>query len=332
MLKRLLAAIISTLIATGLAFTSSPAFSDECGVSVEGADRYGPTTITVSLSCSTGSGSSTNSNDTNSSGGSGCYTAGGTSIACYIGEYWWSSLFQMYCQVANPPANSLAWHGHLDAEGQPYGTVYDCLVLINDTIKQTSYWADTSAGAPASVVNPETIIRTAVTSLGLHPPTTGVGAYVYPGYEEWGLSWWVGAPMWLWVETTDPLQWGTHTISASESGVSVTATVAPSYVSYDPGDGSAPVTCGNPGTIRPWNRNDLMSNHSPSRCEHTYMTTNTLGDPDSRFSVTATVTWKVTWSATNGQNGSFTTDTTSTSTTSIHIGELRVVRVPNPPR
>jgi len=138
--------------------------------------------------------------------------------------------------------------------------------------------------------------------------------------------------MWLWIDSTDPLEYGTHTITASESGVSITATVTPSYVTYDPGDGSQPVICNNSGTVRPWNRNDLITNHSPSRCEHTYMTINTKGDPDSRFTVTTTVTWKVTWSATNGQNGTFTTNMTSTNTTTIHIGELRVVRVANPPR
>ena len=333
MLRRITILSCCWVIALGLLSYNSPASAETCSADASLGSQYGPGVVSVTLSCSTETGSAgTSVTGTTPDTSPGCFRENGTPVPCFVDDYWWSSLFQTHCKVFSVPADSESWGDHRDDAGNPVGTLYYCLVYIYDVTKATMKWADTSAGAPASVVNPETIIRSAVSSLGLHPPTTGVGAYVYPGYEEWGLSWWVGAPMWLWVETSDPFQWGTHTISASESGVSVTATVAPSYVSYDPGDGSAPVTCGNAGTVRPWNRNDLMSNHSPSRCEHTYMTTNTLGDPDSRFSVTATVTWKVSWSATNGQNGSFTTETTSTSATSIHIGELRVVRVPNPPR
>ena len=175
--------------------------------------------------------------------------------------------------------------------------------------------------------DPQTLVRTAVASLGLHPPEVGVGAYVYPKYEDWGLSWWVGAPLWLWTNTDDDLQWGTHTLTATDGGLSVTATVTSTTISFNPGNGDSPVTCGTPGTPRPWNPNDLLSHHSPSGCEYTYLHTNTLGDKNSRFTVTATVTWTVAWSSSDGQHGTFTTTTTSTDNPAIHIGELRTVLV-----
>jgi hypothetical protein len=71
----------------------------------------------------------------------------------------------------------------------------------------------------------------------LKPPTVGVGAFVYDRYEEWGLSWWVGAPMWLWVDDRDDLQWGTHEISGEDAGLSVSASVRATSVSFDPGNG-----------------------------------------------------------------------------------------------
>jgi len=187
-------------------------------------------------------------------------------------------------------------------------------------------WAATNPSTPAKPgVDPVTLVRTAISSLDLHPPTVGVSAYTYPGYEDWGLSWWVGAPMWLWVDATDTLQWGTHTITANQDSLTVTATITATQVNFDPGDATGPVTCKTPGTPRPWDPNDPLSHHSPTGCEHTYLTTNTLGDTTSRYTVSATVTWTVTWTTNDGQSGNFTTTTTSTTNPAIHVGELRVV-------
>jgi len=135
--------------------------------------------------------------------------------------------------------------------------------------------------------------------------------------------------MWLWVDATDDLQWGTHTISATAGDMSVTATATATSVTFDGGDGSAPKTCHNPGSPRGWHPNDPMSKHSPSGCEHTYLHTNELGNVNSRYEVSAIVTWTVKWSATDEEAGSFTMDVASTTSPSIHVGELRSVMVPN---
>jgi len=287
--------------------------------------------ITAEVTCS---GSSTGSSGTSSSSGNasdgGCYRVDGTPMACWYGDYWWSPAFNTYCQVDNVPPDSSIWDQHRDANGNPVGTYYQCLLTVGGELRNVQRWAnDTPTTPDLPGVDPEALVRTALAELGLHPPTAGVGAYIYPGYEDWGLSWWVGAPMWLWIDTSDPLQWGSHTLTASESGTSGTATVTPTSVTYSTGDGGME-TCTTGGTYRPWNPNDLLSHHSPSGCEHTYMTINTKGDRTSRFTVSATVLWTITWTATTGQAGSFTTTLESTSSASIHVGELHVVTIPNP--
>ena len=258
--------------------------------------------------------------------------ADGTEVACWNSGYWWSYTFNRYCKVASLSDDDPHWDLHRDSAGKPVGTVYQCLLFQDENIynllNQMYVWADdTPVTPPVPGTDPETLVREAVVSLGLHAPDVGVGAYVYPKYEDWGLSWWVGAPMWMWTSNTDDLQWGSHTLTNSDGNLSVTATVTSTSISFDPGNGDSPVVCDSPGTPRPWDPDDLLSHHSPSGCEYTYMRTNTLGDKDSRFTVSATVTWTVTWSSSDGQYGTFTTTTQSADNPAIHVGELRTVLV-----
>ena len=105
-------------------------------------------------------------------------------------------------------------------------------------------------------------------------------------------------------------------------GLTVTATAKSTKVSWDVGDGTAPIVCKNPGTPRPWNPRELMNKHSPLGCEHAYMQTNELGNVNSRYQVSATVIWEVTWSSTDGQYGSFTMEMTSEDDPAVHVVEL----------
>ena len=262
-----------------------------------------------------------------------CYNMAGERVDCWYKDYWWSPANDMWCKAADDRFRASNQDDHIDAAGNYYGTMYRCAnpgregVVVLDAAR----WEPAPAPLRATV-DAETVVKEKVATLELRQPTVGVGAYTYPGHEDWGPSWWVGAPMWLWVDQSDPRQWGTHTLSASLDGVTMTATVDANRVSFDPGDGSEPVVCANPGTYRPWDKNDLLRNHSPSGCEHTYMKTNTLGDRDSRYLVTAAVTWRVTWSATNGQSGAFTTEVASAEPASIHVGEIYTVNGPPPKR
>ncbi|MCL2482354.1 MAG: hypothetical protein FWF43_02830, partial [Propionibacteriaceae bacterium] len=83
-------------------------------------------------------------------------------------------------------ADSPLWDGHRDVNGNPKGTYYRC----GDSDTQclaggVYYWHDAAASTPAKPgVDPVTVVRSAVSSLGLHVPTVGTGAYVYPGYKQ----------------------------------------------------------------------------------------------------------------------------------------------------
>ncbi|MDR0283469.1 MAG: hypothetical protein LBI33_01040 [Propionibacteriaceae bacterium] len=296
---------------------------------------YGGVDVEVSVTTTTGGEGAVGETGGAGSNSSavGCSRRDGSPVECWAGDYWWSSGYQAYCKVLDVPVDSPDWDSHRDASGNPVGTFYTCLRdhvtdFFDDGMR---YWSPDSPSTPGKAgTDPVTVVRTAVASLHLHPPTVGVGAYVYPDYEEWGLSWWVGAPMWLWVDASDPLQWGTHTISATEGGLTVTATVSAKTVSFDPGNGDDPIVCVTAGTPRPWNPHELLSKHSPSGCEHTYLHTNELGNINSRYTVSATVDWEVVWSSSDGQAGSFTTDIPSTESASIHVGQLRIVAVAPP--
>ena len=339
MLRKLIPVLAKVIIATtlvlgGSVLVCSESSADGCTSAATPSDRFGSGSVTVSVSCENQVDGVARA-DTPSGGAAGessepaCYYFS-VKIHCTDGEYQWIPERLQYCKSYDAPADSPDWGMHRDEQGNPVGMLMICHFVVNraDGYGDHVAWMDTPDAQPG--VDPAALVRTAVTSLGLHAPKVGIGAYVYPGYEDWGLSWWVGAPMWLWVNSADDLQWGTHTISAAQDGVSVTATVTSTKTVFDPGDGSRPVLCRVPGTPRPWSGDDLMRNHSPSGCEFTYLETNTMGDRNSRFTVSATTTWLVAWSASDGRSGTFTIDMPSTENPSIHVGEIYTVLVPPP--
>jgi len=208
-------------------------------------------------------------------------------------------------------------------DGATTGQWYACRGASSGGGNVKYFWFDNE---PAATVDAAAVAHRLVDSLGLKPPGVGVGAWVDPGFEAWGRSWWVGAPLWLWIDNSaDSTAWGWHTLSASQSGVTVTASVSPGQVTFTTGDGGS-VSCTTPGTPRSYNPTALLSEHSPSGCEYTYQQTNVLGDPGSRYSVSATVTWSVTYYATNGQRGAFTLQTHSADNPTIHVGQLKSLR------
>jgi hypothetical protein len=97
----------------------------------------------------------------------------------------------------------------------------------------------------------------------------------------------VGVATWLWI---DPGAWGTLTASASAGPVTTTATATPSKVVWNMGDGDT-VTCGGPGT--PYSPSDP---NASTDCSYTWPQAGS-------FTVTATVYWSVTWTATGATGG-----------------------------
>ena len=313
MLKLARVFILLTMIWSVASWTDSPSAADSC-TAENSKSRSG---ATISVSCtSTRNSSSQGSGSTSTQ--TGCSTSGGKSIPCDLIGYPWNTYLQSYCKVS--VQNRISTTGRV---------LYDCLYQQNGMLRIIPLQGPLPT-TPLPSVDPEALTRTAVAKLGLVSPTIGVGAYVYPGYETWGLTWWVGAPLWLWVDSSDSHQWGTHTLSVSEQGTTISATVTATSVSFNPGDGTSPVRCSTPGVSRPWNPNELINRVSPVRCQHIYVTPNRVGDPTSRYVVSASTTWTTVWRTSSGKTGSFTTTTTSMNNPSIHVGQLAAVSVPNP--
>lgn len=146
-----------------------------------------------------------------------------------------------------------------------------------------------SGGAPSSTVPPrsaaqiarDTAQRTAI-------PLPGVRTSPPAGADQL-----VNLPTWLWVE-----DWTPRRASATEGPLTVTVVATPRSVTWRMGDGSS-VVCGR-GT--PWDP-ALREEQQSTDCSHTYKRSSAT-QPDLKYQARATMTWDVTWTATNGESGS----------------------------
>ncbi|WP_152646218.1 hypothetical protein [Streptacidiphilus albus] len=126
----------------------------------------------------------------------------------------------------------------------------------------------------------------------------------------------VGVPTWLWLESS---AWSPVSSTASVPGASVTATATPMSVTWDPGDGSALLTCTGAGT--PWHRGLDPKAPSPD-CGHTFARASDFVS-GGVFTVTATAHWRVAWHGA-GQAGAF-PDLMSTAAVAVQVEEVQTV-------
>jgi hypothetical protein len=129
-------------------------------------------------------------------------------------------------------------------------------------------------------VDPTVLAQQAVKQLGFGSPTIEMS----PPARSSQL---VGVATWLWI---DPEAWGTLTASASAGPVTTTATAVPSKVVWDMGDGDT-VTCDGPGTAY-----STSDPGATTDCSY-------IWPQAGSFTVTATVYWSVTWTATGAPGG-----------------------------
>jgi hypothetical protein len=125
----------------------------------------------------------------------------------------------------------------------------------------------------------------------------------------------VGVATWLWID--DP--WQPLRAQATLAGVTAVVTATPIKVDWDSGDGATPTTCRGPGV--PW---DPAEPDRRSPCTHTYTRRSTLDEPSGVFSLTGTVTYEVSWTATNGESGVLASLTRSSSAALI-VDEIQAV-------
>lgn len=121
----------------------------------------------------------------------------------------------------------------------------------------------------------------------------------------------VGFATWLWV---DDSMWEPFSASASVPGLTVTATATPTEVKWDPGDGSEPIVCDGPGT--PY-RKEVKMKHQRTDCKHVYQY---FGS----YQGSATVTWAVEWTTSNGGGGTLNPLTTTTEF-EMNVGDREAV-------
>jgi hypothetical protein len=143
------------------------------------------------------------------------------------------------------------------------------------------FWVTGAVPAAQTVaVNPVVVAQQAAKQLGFGSPAIEMA-------PPDGSPQLVGVASWLWI---DPGEWQTLSASASAGPVTTTATATPSKVVWDMGDGDS-VTCDGPGT--PYRASDP---NATTDCSYTWP------DPGS-FTVTATVYWSVSWTATGAAGG-----------------------------
>jgi hypothetical protein len=164
--------------------------------------------------------------------------------------------------------------------------------------------------ATQPAVAPEALAQLARRYLPLPPP----GIQTSPAASSDQI---VNVPTWLWV---DPATWGPRSATASVPNESATVTATPVSVTWTMGDGSQ-VVCRGSGT--PYTEGD-PARPSPT-CGHTYLRSSAR-QPGLRYPVTATTTWRITWTATGVVSASGTlAPLLRTSSTTLRVAEVQTV-------
>jgi len=193
-----------------------------------------------------------------------------------------------------------------------------CSVGNAQSIAQGVQWFATGQAPTVATPDPAIVgaqaaseLQLPTPSLALSPVTTG-----YANLAEW--------------LAVTPSIWHLFTTSAQACNAggctTATATATPAIVTWNTGDGSV-VTCNGPGTAY---NPDLGAAAQSTNCSHTYRATsanqpNPEGNPNSAaFTVTAAVTWVVTWSGPDGSAGVLPSLITQAST-SLKVAQIESV-------
>lgn len=127
--------------------------------------------------------------------------------------------------------------------------------------------------------------------------------------------------MWF---STSPDSWTASSKKVCAGALCATATAKPTTLTFDPGNGDSSVSCPGPGTTfqRP-SGGSWVPGRQPQGCDYQY-TTSSYGDPSGEVTSTYTIGWTVTWTATNGQGGTF-NDLQTETTSHFAVAELQSV-------
>lgn len=216
-----------------------------------------------------------------------------------------------YYTAASPPAaDDPAWQTSGKSPGDTSGGFYNptfCLAGA-EGMQGNLRWLPIPT---AATMTPEELARRALSKLRLLPPPM----HLTPGPGKTGL---VSLPVWLWVDA-NANTWGPASDTDTDGPLSVTLTALVERIVWDMGDGDT-VTCTSPGVPYDPAYGDRMS----PECGYAYQHIS-KGQPGDAFTVTATTSWKVTWTANTGATGSIPGVTRTATVGDIRVGELQVV-------
>lgn len=279
-------ALRSLLVAMMLFWLSAiGAHGEAVGVCLE---RNPVTGLCTKMEVSVGTGSQSGGS---AGGGSGGSSAAGERVCSYRGQELrcntsagvWSNSLAAWCRTAEPPPphTDEVWAGRTD------GAVYVCIgpdgSLVPDPGLSFFRWLPAPPDA-VTQAEAEAAARRVLASIGLEAIDLGM----QPRGDTTERMGFVGWHTWLWADSPSDKQWGPVTATASDSGIAVRLTAGATRVQWDMGDG-ATVSCGR-GTAWSAARTQGGKNVASPDCGHVY-------EQDGRYTVTATSTWSVNWSA-----------------------------------
>ena len=224
-------------------------------------------------------------------------------VPCQSPWGWWVDAAQCYVSLLSPQPDKSSdyWQGHTD------GSVYRCATpkTGTDGYVVSIYW---SATTPIGIiaVDPVVLAEQALAALQLRPIRMGMVPEDKPGYV--GL---VGMPVWMWVDTPDPHTYGPATNTASDGSVTVTINAKVAKTLWEMGDGKS-VVCTTAGTAY----QDSDGKQPSPNCGYSYTKQGT-------YTIRATTTWDIAWTANTGQSGTIPLILTATRT--VVIGEVQVI-------
>ncbi|WP_406280896.1 ATP/GTP-binding protein [Embleya sp. NBC_00896] len=130
----------------------------------------------------------------------------------------------------------------------------------------------------------------------------------------------VGLPVWLWIDR-DATSWSVTPLQKTVKlrGVEVTAYAVATRVDWSMGDGTT-VPCYGPGI----KYDAKFENNASHECGYRYATTS-LGKPDDKFAVTATVNWTATYTVNGGGSIPLRQIVATSDVTNARVGELQVL-------
>ncbi|GAB2473221.1 hypothetical protein [Xylanimonas ulmi] len=230
-------------------------------------------------------------------------------IVCSSSDGQWSNAYGCFMKKLDPqPAPDPRF-----PRDRP-GAVYSC-VIPPPHGGSTAIWLENPPDVAAEGPSPREVAQMAVDSMDLH--AIEIGMVPEPGPGKVGI---VGLPVWMWAANPGVSTTGPNTASASAGGITITATARMERITWDMGDG-ATVVCDGLGT--PYE--DRFGKQPSPDCGHTY-STSSAGQPEDRFTVSATSDWVISWEGA-GQTGTIRLDGLSNSV-QVAIGEVQVLVQP----